>query len=209
MTEKQEQLKDVIAIAIDNALANLHTSTIAKVIEVGENTISCKPVMNRVVNGESVELPVFIEVPPIILNGGNNYIALPISEGDYALLIITERCYDRWYNGQDFLEPLELRMHDYSDGFALIGINPKKALVSIPTDDTVINGPICLGSPAAGDALALASKVEQDFQNVVDAITNAVPVPMDGGVGLQATIVAALTLSGVPNNVGSTKIKAE
>lgn len=210
MAERQEQLQDIIAIAIDNALANLHTVAIVKVVLVGEKTIDCKPVTNRVVNGKSVKLPVFSEVPPIIMNGGSNYIALPISEGDYGLLIITERCYDRWYNGQDFIEPLEMRMHDYSDGFALIGINPAKAMVSIPGSDTVINGPMALGSPTASDALALASKVQLEFQNIVTAISTAATSPApDGGAAFKTNLLANLSGLGVPNNVGSSKIKAE
>ena len=120
-------------IAIDNALANVHTATIAKVTAVGEKTISCRPVINRVVDGQSVELPEFIEVPPVFMQGGGSYTAYPIAIDDYCLLLFTERCFDRWYKGQDYQPPAELRMHDYSDGFALIGINPFASAITIPS----------------------------------------------------------------------------
>jgi len=48
-------------------------------------------------------------------------------------LFFTERCFDRWWNGQDYQPPLELRMHDYSDGIALLGLNPLAGLIPIPT----------------------------------------------------------------------------
>jgi len=164
-----KQLIDSLMLAIDNALANVHTATIAKVTAVDEKTISCRPVINRVVDGESVELPEFIEVPPIFMQGGGSYTAYPIAVDDYCLLLFTERCFDRWYKGQDYQPPAELRMHDYSDGFALIGINPFASAITIPTDirqvgdahrtgqQTIIGDVIVTGNiTATGEVTALS-----------------------------------------------------
>ena len=129
-----KQLIDSLMLAIDSALANVHTHTIARVTAVGEKTVSCRPVINRVVEGESIALPEFIEVPPVFMQGGGSYTAYPITVDDYCLLLITERCFDRWYAGQDYQSPPEIRMHDYSDGFALIGINPFANAITIPSD---------------------------------------------------------------------------
>ena len=63
MNEKR-QLVDILNGAIEFALTNLHTATIAKVTGVQAKTISVQPVTNRVVNGQSIRLPEFIEVPP-------------------------------------------------------------------------------------------------------------------------------------------------
>jgi hypothetical protein len=130
---ERKHLLDTLMVAIDNALANMHTATIAKVTAVGATTINCRPVTNRLVNGKSIALPEFIEVPPLFLQGGGSYTAHPIAVGDYCLLIFTERCFDRWYHGQDFQPPLELRMHDYSDGVAIVGLNPLAGAITIPT----------------------------------------------------------------------------
>lgn len=129
---KREILLQLLNNAIEEVLANLHTTLIAKVTAVSDTTINCQPVINRVVNGESIKLPEFVEVPCITLQGGGSYISMPISEGDYCLLMINERCFDSWYNGQDFVSPLELRMHDYSDAFAIVGVNPQAQDISIP-----------------------------------------------------------------------------
>ena len=118
------RLTDIIADAIGEALSNLHTATIAKVTAVQEKTISVQPVINRVVDGKSIQLPQFTKVPPLFMQGGGSYTAHPIAVGDYCLLILTERCFDRWYSGSDFQDPAEFRMHDYSDGIAIVGINP-------------------------------------------------------------------------------------
>jgi len=132
MTAKRE-LTDVLNDAIGEALSNLHTATIAKVMSVQEKTISVQPVINRVVDGKSIQLPQFTKVPPLFLQGGGSYTAHPIAIGDYCLLILTERCFDRWYSGSDFQDPAEFRMHDYSDGIAIVGINPQAGALTIPS----------------------------------------------------------------------------
>ena len=132
MNEKR-QLIDVMNDAIEFALSNLHTATIAKVTGVQAKTISVQPVINRVVNQKSIELPEFTMVPPVFMQGGGSYTAHPIAVGDYCLLILTERCFDRWYDGSDFQDPSEFRMHDYSDGLAIVGVNPMAGALTIPS----------------------------------------------------------------------------
>lgn len=135
-----EELHDTIDLGVEFALADVHTIVVAKITEVNDTTIGCKPVINRVVKGNSEQLPEFIEVPPVIVQGGNSYIAEPISPGGYCLILISERCFDAWYAGSDFVSPLEMRMHDYSDGFALCGVNPSSSAIIIPKINRLIKG---------------------------------------------------------------------
>ncbi|MBP2156855.1 Gp138 family membrane-puncturing spike protein [Erwinia rhapontici] len=136
-----EELHNTIGQGVDFALADVHTIVVAKITSVNDKTIGCSPVVNRVVKGESHQLPEFIEVPPVIIQGSvSSYIAEPISVGGYCLVLISERCYDAWYAGSDFVSPLEMRMHDYSDGFALCGVNPSSTAIPIPKDNRLIMG---------------------------------------------------------------------
>ncbi len=137
MIEKQELL-NYIDDSIISALANVHTTVIARVDNVRDTTIDLLPVVNRSVNNSSIQLPKCVKVPPVFMGGGSSYTAHPIAKGDYALLVITERCYDRWYAGQDFQLPLEMRMHDLSDGFAIVGIKPSASAITIPSVITQI-----------------------------------------------------------------------
>lgn len=143
---RQEQDYEVLNAALTFALSNLHTNVVCKVTAVGVKTISCKPVTNRVIDGVSVELPELIEVPPIFMGGGNSYDAYPITIGDSCLLIIAERCFDAWYSGADFVSPIELRLHDYSDGFALVGIQPESSSISIPSVATMKGDRLAIGN---------------------------------------------------------------
>ncbi|EEO0341365.1 hypothetical protein GID45_12155 [Salmonella enterica] len=135
-----EELHDTIGLGVEFALADVHTIVVAKITSVNDKTVSCIPVINRVVKGNSKQLPEFIEVPPVILQGGDSYIAEPIAAGDYCLVLISERCYDAWYAGSDFVSPLEMRMHDYSDGFALCGVNPQATAIGIPKKNRMMKG---------------------------------------------------------------------
>lgn len=132
MSQAKEELTTVMNDAILTALANTHTILIARVEAVKAKTIDVQPVIQRVVDGQNIDLPLFSEVPPIFMQGGGSYDAHPISIGDYCLILINERCFDRWYAGEDGKPPLEFRMHDYSDGFALVGINPASMAKTIP-----------------------------------------------------------------------------
>lgn len=133
MSNEKVELTDVMNDATMTALANTHTIVVAKVVAVGTTTIDVRPVIQRVVDGIAVDLPVFPSVPPIFLSGGESYDAHPIAEGDYCLLLVSERCFDRWYGGADNVPPIEQRMHDYSDCFALVGVSPAATAKTIPT----------------------------------------------------------------------------
>lgn len=133
MTQEKQELTDVLNDSVMTALANTHTIVVAKVVTVSSTTIDVQPVIQRVVDGEAIDLPVFPNVPPIFMSGGENYDAHPITVGDYCLLLVSERSFDRWYDGADNVPPIEQRMHDYSDCFALVGIAPASAARLIPT----------------------------------------------------------------------------
>lgn len=132
MTDKKEELTDVMNDGILTALANTHTIVVAKITAVGSITIDCQPVIQRVVDGSAIQLPVFPSVPPVFLSGGASYDAHPLAVGDYCLLLVSERCFDRWYGGADNVPPIEQRMHDYSDCFALVGVSPASMAKTIP-----------------------------------------------------------------------------
>jgi len=210
MSERVD-LPEVLANVLTTFQAGIHTITIGKVTAVGEKLISVKPVINRIINGKSVELAEFVKVPPISLGGGGSSMAFPIAVGDYALLIFTERCFDRWFNGVDFIEPLELRMHDYSDGFALVGIEPFLSMPAIPTE-TTIKGVMRLGVLNPTDFVALAGKVFAELELIktdLDAIKTAYDAHIHTAPG-GATSVPSVLLPDphTPESVASAWVKA-
>lgn len=130
----KEQLTEILETFGAQLLRSIAQNPLAVVTAITNTTIRCKPVVNRVVNGEKVELPEFIEVPVIHMYGGENYTAHPVAVGDHCILMISERCFDLWFEGQDFKPPAEFRVHDYSDAFALFGPRRRADGFTIPTD---------------------------------------------------------------------------
>ena len=126
-------LESTILNSIRGSLVDTHTTLIAKITKVNQKTIDCKPVISRLVNDKTVDLPVFIEVPIINFLGGSSSIQMPLAVGDYAVLFVVERCFDEWYSGNDFKPPLEARIHDYSDCIALVGLKNMQGELDIPT----------------------------------------------------------------------------
>jgi hypothetical protein len=128
------QITDIFIEVVKGFLSDTHTCTIARVVAVNDTTIDVKPVINaKDSNGIERELPVFPEVPVVHMQGGSSYMAFPISIGDYCLLVFSERCIDRWWSGSDNVLPAEFRMHDYSDGFAIVGIRNESNGIEIPS----------------------------------------------------------------------------
>lgn len=169
----KESLYNTIQNAIIEALTNTHTILVAKVVGVNETTIDCKPVINRVVDGVSKELTIFPQVPPVFMQGGGSYTAHPISEGDYCLLAVSERCFDSWYSGSDFVRPLDARMFDYSDAFAIVGVNPLASAIVIPKVITHIGD-----SHSEGD------------QNIIGDVTITGDMTIDGNLTVTGDIIA-------------------
>lgn len=170
---QNKDLQKAINLAIQEALRNTHTITLAKIETVKEKTINVLPVISRVVNDEVVNLPLFIDVPPVFSQGGGSYTAYPLAKGDYCLLLVSERCFDDWYHGGDFKPPLEFRIHDYSDCFALVGINPLASAITIPDKithfgDVHINGDLTVTGniSATGDITAGDISLRNHHHNI-------------------------------------------
>jgi hypothetical protein len=180
---QNSDLQKAMDMAILEALRNLHTIVLGKIETVKDKTIDVLPVINRVVDGESIQLPLFLDVPPVFLQGGGSYLAHPLAKGDYCLLLVSERCFDDWYHGGDFRPPLEFRLHDYSDCFALVGINPLASAISIPdtathqgdlnlNGDLVVDGNITTtGNITAGGNLAVNGDATVSGSTTVDSLS--------------------------------------
>ena len=88
-------LENVIMSAVAEAMSNTHTTLIAKITKINQTTINCIPVISRVVNSKKIDLPEFAEVPIMNFLGGASSIQMPLAIGDYCILFVNERCFDK------------------------------------------------------------------------------------------------------------------
>lgn len=89
-------------------------------------TVSVQPAVQGSVrdeNGKSknVQMPLLVDVPVVFPCGGGFSLTYPIREGDEALVVFSSRCIDGWWQGGEAAPPPDGRMHDLSDGLAIIG----------------------------------------------------------------------------------------
>lgn len=77
-----------------------------------------------------VQIPDLIKVPIIIPRGGQFLLTVPIVKGDECLVIFGDQCVDGWWQSGGAQNPLELRRHNLSDGFAVLGTWSQPNVVS-------------------------------------------------------------------------------
>lgn len=78
----------------------------------------------------NVTMPACVDVPVCFQRGGGYTLTFPVKEGDECLLIFSSRCIDGWWSTGGTVPPTEQRMHDLSDGFALVGPFSQKTKIS-------------------------------------------------------------------------------
>lgn len=84
-----------------------------------------------------VNMPLLVDVPVHFPSGGGFSLTFPIAEGDEALIVFADRCIDSWWQSGGIQQPMELRMHDLSDGFAFVGVfSQPRVLGGISTGTT-------------------------------------------------------------------------
>ena len=86
------------------------------------------------------EYPMLIECPVFTLYGGADFISMPITSGDSCIIMFCDKQIDNWLNSGDGHAPNIDRVHDLSDGIALVGIKPLTDSISgIISDGISIN----------------------------------------------------------------------
>lgn len=101
-------------------------------------TVSVKPAIQARVRKEDgtftwAEIPLLVDCPVIFPNGGGFTLSFPVVVGDECLVIFSSRCIDSWWQLGASSGPqvqAELRMHDLSDGFALMGPRSQPRVLS-------------------------------------------------------------------------------
>lgn len=76
------------------------------------------------------DIPVLPDVPFFIYSGGGYCVTLPIQPGDECLVIFGDNCMDAWWQSGGVQNQVEMRRHDLSDGFAVVGFRSQPNTVS-------------------------------------------------------------------------------
>jgi len=132
--EQWEESPEAAATAAARSmLKDTHTCLpgIVKAYDPETQTASVQPAIRRVfVDQGEVDLPVCVDVPVVFPAGGDFVLTFPVAAGDECLLIFSERAIDFWWDRGGTQLPSEVRFHDLSDAFALVGVNSRPRFVA-------------------------------------------------------------------------------
>lgn len=73
--------------------------------------------------------PILVKCPVVIMNGGGSALTFPIVPGDKCVILFNDRDMDLWVTSGQINVPNTNRMHDLSDGIALVGIYTQPAVL--------------------------------------------------------------------------------
>lgn len=123
------------------------------------------------VNNVSIEYPILTDVPFFVLQGGGAFLELPVTKGDPCVVLFSDRDIDNWWlSGNEGTTPNTLRKHSLSDGFALVGINPKSMGLGLTGFFRLFGGPHKVD--VANDAQALSALMSSMFSNIDTLFTD-------------------------------------
>jgi hypothetical protein len=123
LTATQEEAH---AAQIDGRLKDLHTCIpgIIASFDPDTQTASVQPAIKRIFTEQgAVNLPLCVDVPVAFPGGGDFFLTFPVKPGDECILLFSERAIDNWHASGGTQTPAEYRLHDLSDGIAIVGLN--------------------------------------------------------------------------------------
>lgn len=138
MIDRKENLDDAeeaARLAFEGQQSGLWTAipSIVQSVDLEKQTLSAQPAIQGEVLSENgitsyVNLPLLVDVPICFPRGGGYVLTFPIAAGDEVLIVFSSRCIDSWWQSGGVQKAAEFRMHDLSDGFAILAptSQPKK-----------------------------------------------------------------------------------
>lgn len=144
--EPTDTLSEVIDFLITKRLADTHTSLPGIIESFNPDTQLARVSLNltrvRITKNdqgeqveESIAIAPIIDVPVQFPSGGGFHVTFPMSSGDECLVVFSERAIDNWLRFGGIQKPIDKRMHEYTDAFAIPGIKSiPNALSSFSTN---------------------------------------------------------------------------
>lgn len=129
--------EEAFRTAVEGLLSGLWTAIPCYVTKINfaDMTVELQPTIMAKIRQQdgtliNVKLPILLDVPIMFQGGGGFTATFPIAAGDEALAIFATLCIDSWWQSSGVQTQAELRMHDLSDAFALIGPRSKPRVIS-------------------------------------------------------------------------------
>ena len=150
ITDVDEAIFDEL---LDERIYEIHTSHPATVISINgrppfngkERTVTVRLGIRRDMKGLSKKIAPLIHVPVLFPSSKNYGMTWPVEVGDTGLVVFSESSIDQWWegSGSDVVNPRDMRMHHYSDGFFIPHVMQKLNALSA---DEIKDGEVVIKS---------------------------------------------------------------
>lgn len=176
-------------------------------------TCVVQPAIQAVVFGpdgtaRDVSLPLLLDCPVMFPGGGGCTLTFPVQAGDECLVVFASRCIDAWWYAGGVQPQAEMRMHDLSDGFALVGVRSQPRVLSgisttaaqLRTDDgstfvevgpgeCTVTAPdkITLNAPTVTINASTATQINTPTATISGALVVQGGISVSGGTGANIT----------------------
>ena len=125
--ERLDDPEESLRIALESAQANIWTAIpgVVTAVDLTAQTVSVQPSVQGTISSpdgssQSVNLPLLVDVPIVWPRAGGFALTFPIKANDEVLVVFASRCIDSWWQSGGVGAQAEVRMHDLSDGFAVL-----------------------------------------------------------------------------------------
>lgn len=179
---------------------NASAMTVVASINYTKTFFVLNPATNQYVPTQ-LNYPTLVDCPIVCLGGGKTNITFPITKGDECLLLFNDRDIDNWYSSGQIGPTASLRLHSFTDAFALVGVksNPN-LLTSYDTVRAILtNGNAKIGFNPTNNKVTIQNNTTTLNTLLQSLITN---------VSNLATACAAITVTGVTPGGGTSAIPA-
>lgn len=106
-----------LRVAMPGVIQSFDTETVTAVVQPAIRCVETDNDGNRTTR----DYPLLTDVPVVFPRGGGCTLTFPVKAGDECLVIFADRCIDFWWQSGGVQEPVDDRMHDLSDAFAIVG----------------------------------------------------------------------------------------
>jgi hypothetical protein len=125
--ERLDDPEESLRLALENSQSQIWTAmpAIVQAVNLTAQTLSVQPSIQGVTSNpdgstQAVNMPLLVDVPIVWPRAGGFALTFPVAVGDEVLVVFASRCIDAWWQGGGVGAPAEARMHDLSDGFAIL-----------------------------------------------------------------------------------------
>lgn len=181
---------------------NIHVALPAIITEIDYEKQTCKAqaVIREYIDNEYVELPEFMDIPFFILSGGDYSITMPIQKDDECLVVFADSCIDSWWQSGGIQNPIEIRNHDLSDCFALVGFRSQnKKLDDFDSESFQIRRKDKIPVEISEDIITIKNedceiKIDDDKINILKGENVEIKIDSSNNVSIKSN--AKITLHG-------------